>query len=69
VRFGEWKAVRNGPSAKVELYDLAKDAAETTDVAARHPDLVARAEALMAAARVDDPNWPMRDTKKTKPAK
>ena len=69
VRFGDWKAVRNGPSAKVEVYDLAKDSAETTDLAAQHPELVAQAEALMAAARVDDPNWPMRDTKKAKPAK
>ena len=66
VRFGTWKAVRNGPSAGVELYDLAKDASETTDLAAQRPDLVARAEALMAAAHVDDPNWPMRDQRKAK---
>jgi len=69
VRFGAWKAVRNGPSAKVELYDLAADAAEATDLAARRPALVAQAEALMAAARVDDPNWPMRDAPKTKAVK
>jgi len=69
VRFGTWKAVKNGPSAGIELYDLAKDAAETTDLAAKRPDLVAQAEALMAAAHVDDPNWPMRDTKNAKPAK
>ena len=66
VRFGTWKALRNGPSAGVELYDLAKDAGETTDLAAQRPDLVARAEALMAAAHVDDPNWPMRDQRKAK---
>ncbi len=71
VRFGTWKAVKNGPSAKVELYDLAKDAPETTDVAAQHPDIVAKAETLMATAHVDDPNWPMNETKKagTKKAK
>jgi arylsulfatase A-like enzyme len=69
VRFGDWKAVRNGPSAKVELYDMAKDGGETTDLAAQHPDIVAQAEAFMKAARVDDPSWPMRDARKTKAAK
>lgn len=61
VRFGTWKAVRNGPSAPTELYDLAADAAETTDLAAVRPELVARAEALMVSARTEDPNWPLRD--------
>ncbi|GAA5155939.1 arylsulfatase [Nocardioides marinquilinus] len=49
VRFGRWKAVRLGGRA-VELYDLETDEAETTDVAAQHPDLVRRAEQLMAQA-------------------
>jgi arylsulfatase A-like enzyme len=61
VRFGNWKAVRNGPSKPVELYDLSKDAGEATNLAAAQPELVAKAEALMKAARVDDPNWPMSD--------
>lgn len=61
VRFGEWKAVRNGPGAAVELYDLATDQGETTDLARRHPDLVSRATSLMATARTEDPNWPLRD--------
>lgn len=59
LRFGDWKAVRNGPAAPLELYDLVKDAGEKTDLAAQHPDLVAKAEALMRQARTDDPNWPM----------
>jgi arylsulfatase A-like enzyme len=61
VRFGDWKAVRNGPSAAVELYDLNADAGEKADLAARHPDLVAKAVRLMAAARTDHPDWPLRD--------
>ena len=63
VRFGDWKAVRNGPSAAIELYDLKGDSGETTDVAKTHPDLVARAEKLMREARVDDPNWPLVEPK------
>jgi arylsulfatase A-like enzyme len=61
VRWGDWKAVRNGPSAALELYDLKSDAGERNNLATGKPELVAHAEKLMAAARVDDPNWPLRD--------
>jgi arylsulfatase A-like enzyme len=64
VRFGNWKAVRNGPAAALELYDLAADASETKDVAKEKPDLVAKADALMKQARPDDPNWPLTAGKK-----
>jgi arylsulfatase A-like enzyme len=66
VRFGQWKAVRNGPGADLELFDLAKDSAETTDLAASQPALVAKATALMKQARVDDPNWAWVDKAKAK---
>lgn len=36
-----------------ELYDLENDVSETTDVAARHPDVVRRLEALAEKARED----------------
>jgi arylsulfatase A-like enzyme len=61
VRFGDWKAVRNGPSAPIELYDLKTDQAESQNLAADQPELVARAAALLQSARTDDPNWPLRD--------
>jgi arylsulfatase A-like enzyme len=61
IRFGNWKAVRNGPKAPVELYDLKTDAGEAHDLAAQKPELVQKAIAMMATARVDDPNWPMRE--------
>ncbi|MEI7729819.1 MAG: arylsulfatase [Verrucomicrobiota bacterium] len=61
IRFGDWKAVRNGPSSPIELYDLKTDAGEKNDLAADHKDLVAKAEALMKTARTDDPNWPLVD--------
>lgn len=59
VRFGNWKAVRNGPNAPIELYDLAADVSESRDLAAANPDLVAKAQALMKQSRVADPNWPL----------
>jgi arylsulfatase A-like enzyme len=64
VRFGDWKAVKNGSSAAVELYDLKADPGETTDLADKNPDLVARATKLMADSRDDHPDWPLRDAKK-----
>lgn len=67
VRFdGHWKAVRNGPKAKIELYDLSADAAESKDLAATHPDKVTRAEALMAASRTEHPDWPLVEKAKAK---
>ena len=56
--------MRNGPSKPIEIYDLQTDAAESKNLASQRPELVAKAEALMKAARVDDPNWSMRDAKK-----
>lgn len=60
ARFGDIKAVRNGPSASIEIYDLSNDVAETNDLAKERPDLVAQAEKIMNESRVDDPNWPVR---------
>ena len=59
VRFGDWKAVRNGPERPIELYNLKTDAAESQDLAQSKPDLVAKAEALMKSSRTDDPDWPL----------
>ena len=57
LRIGDWKGVRhplnpkgkNAPARKLdlELYDLKRDPGEATDVAALHPDIVARMEKLM----------------------
>jgi arylsulfatase A-like enzyme len=55
VRMGDWKAIRQRGNAAVELYDLSSDLGETTDVAERHRQIVAKIEAIMAAARVDPP--------------
>ena len=58
VRIGQWKGVRLGghddPEAPIELYDLDNDRNETTDVAADHPDVVARIRAVMES-RTESP--------------
>lgn len=50
VRMGQWKAVKPKAAAAIELYDLSRDPSETTDLAGKHPDLVARAAAYMQQA-------------------
>ncbi|MEO1524130.1 MAG: arylsulfatase [Planctomycetota bacterium] len=59
ARWDDWKAVRNGISKPIEIYDLSTDAGETTNVAKDHPELVARAKQIFAEAHRPDPNWPL----------
>ncbi len=61
VRFGDWKAIRFGRSRPVELYDLAEDVGETRDLAARHPAVARQALEIVASARTDSPDWPVRE--------
>lgn len=63
VRWGDWKAIRMsfvpGKNDKIQLYNLKEDIGETNDVAAEHPELVAKAEALMAKAHTPNPLFPL----------
>jgi arylsulfatase A-like enzyme len=68
IRFGDWKAVRSGTKKPLELYDLKADVGERNDVAAKHPELVAKAESLIAQAHRDDPNWPVFENQKQRNA-
>ncbi len=42
VRMGKWKAIQPKKNAAWQLYDLNADLSETTDIAAKHPDILAR---------------------------
>ena len=57
VRVGDWKGIRNRVGAPLDLYNLAEDLGETTDVAPHHPDVVARIEALIDEAYVPSPDY------------
>jgi len=64
VRFGDWKAVRKNPAASLELYNLKADLAETKEVAAANPQVVAVFEKYLHHARTEprshaggNPEW------------
>ncbi|MFZ9748052.1 MAG: arylsulfatase, partial [Opitutaceae bacterium] len=59
ARFGDWKAVRNAHDQPIELYDLARDPGERTNLAATQPEQVARAAAIFRAEHTPDPRWPL----------
>jgi arylsulfatase A len=59
LRRGDWKALRMAPDKPVQLYNLAEDISETTDLATAHPELAAEMERLMAENRVDHPDFPL----------
>lgn len=53
-----WKGLRlKQPTAPIQLYDLTVDLGEQTDVAARHPELTARIDAITRTAHVDTETW------------
>jgi len=69
LRMGDWKAVRQNlqPTKKMiaqglkptfELYDLASDPHEERDVAARHPDLVAKMTEIMKSQHTPSKEFP-----------
>ncbi len=75
VRVGDWKAFRtnlNPPAnatkkkqpapggTAIELYNLKTDPAETTNVAAQHPEIVAQLTAIMQREHVPTKLWPIK---------
>lgn len=65
VRQGPWKAVRMPMvTGKTELYQLDEDPSESRNVAADHPDIVARLNGLMDEAHVPSDRWPVPQPKR-----
>ena len=63
IRDGNWKAVRrnlNRPNRKSEweLYNLASDRNETSDLATQHPEVVKRLESAYLNTRTVEPDFP-----------
>jgi len=67
VRLGRWKAVRLAPGKPLELYDLAADLGEQHNLAADHPDVIARIEKILRQARTDEATWPLQTVAPTIP--
>lgn len=67
IRMGNWKGI--GAPGKLALFDLAKDVGETTDLAALHPEIVAKLSTLMQQAwteprsQADDGNYGVAEKK------
>ncbi len=59
VRLGNWKAVRLKPTNATELYNLATDPAEQTNVAAANPSIVRRAEEIFTTGRTESELFPL----------
>ncbi len=63
VRLGDMKAVRRGllrrSPSRWEVYDVAKDPNETTDLARDHSDVIQRAVQVLNKETHDNANFPM----------
>jgi hypothetical protein len=55
VRMGNLKGVKqkviNNPEVQWEIYDLAQDRSETTNIAVQHPEMPAKFDAIVAKRR------------------
>ena len=71
VRMGNFKGVRFGTEAPMQLYDLVKDPGEDVDIADKYPEICKTMRDVMIAEHTDTPYWPTQATtrKKTKKKK
>ncbi|MBD1434540.1 hypothetical protein H8B06_17075 [Sphingobacterium sp. DN00404] len=59
VRWGDWKLIRPGNDAPVELYNLRTDIGETTNMAGKHADMVEKLQTFLHQAHVPSDWWPV----------
>jgi hypothetical protein len=59
VRWGRWKAIRLRLGAQIELFDLKTDPGEKNDVAAMHPEIIARIGTYLRTARSKSIEYPI----------
>ncbi|MBL8848316.1 MAG: arylsulfatase [Planctomycetaceae bacterium] len=59
VRWGDWKAMRLGAGADVQLFNLAEDVGEEHDVATQHPDVVEKLTRFMETAATPSDRYPI----------
>ncbi len=57
LRMGNWKGYRKGTADPLELYDLKNDPKEKMNVAANHPDIVAKIQDAMSKAHSPSPHY------------
>lgn len=63
LRMGDWKALRQNlhkGNMKLQLFDLAKDIGETTDVAAQHPEIIDRMARILREQHVPSKLFPFK---------
>jgi arylsulfatase A-like enzyme len=60
ARAGDWKAVRPQAGEPLELYNLSNDLSEKSNVASKNPDVVAKMEKYLKAARTETERWPIK---------
>jgi arylsulfatase A-like enzyme len=58
VRLGDWKGIRLGLEEPLHLFNLSEDIREERNVAAAHPEIVQKIEAIMAAEHTPNEFWP-----------
>lgn len=64
VRLGNHKAIRFGTREPIALYDIKADPGETNDIAAKHPQIVAKMKHIMDTSRTETPFWPALEKKR-----
>jgi arylsulfatase A-like enzyme len=70
VRFGDWVAIREPmQSGDVQLYNVASDLAEASDLADTRPELVEKAVGYMDSAHIPNENWAPRGVPSKRAAK